>query len=100
MNEPAGTGSGTATRTVELSIGGMTCASCATRVERRLNRLDGVQASVNYATEKASVSYPEGLEPGDLVAAVEATGYTASLPPAPAEPDSDGGTGPAGGLSP
>jgi len=46
---------------VELSIGGMTCASCASRIERKLNKLDGVSASVNYATEKAVVSYPESL---------------------------------------
>ncbi|HVH22228.1 MAG TPA: heavy metal translocating P-type ATPase [Pseudonocardia sp.] len=65
---------------VELVIGGMTCASCANRVERRLNRLDGVQATVNYATEKASVQVPAGADPAALVAAVEAAGYTATLP--------------------
>ena len=65
---------------VELAIGGMTCASCAARIEKKLNKLDGVTATVNYATEKAKVSYPTTLSPGDLVAVVEATGYTATLP--------------------
>ena len=53
---------------VELKIGGMTCASCANRIERKLNKLDGVSASVNYATEKASVTGPEGLDVADLIA--------------------------------
>lgn len=48
------------TSEVELLIGGMTCASCAARVEKKLNRMDGVTATVNYATEKARVSYPAG----------------------------------------
>ena len=65
---------------IDLSIGGMTCASCANRVERKLNKLDGVVATVNYATEKARVSFPGGLGPATLVAAVEAAGYTAALP--------------------
>ncbi len=67
---------------VELAIGGMTCASCAARVEKRLNRLDGVTATVNYATEKARVRYPDGVAPTDLLAAVEQAGYTATLPAA------------------
>ncbi|TVZ04706.1 copper-translocating P-type ATPase [Trebonia kvetii] len=58
----------------------MTCASCATRVERKLNRLDGVTATVNLVTETASVSFPETLTAGDLIAVVEKTGYTAALP--------------------
>src|SRR5690625_4640944 len=66
---------------VELKIGGMTCASCANRVEKKLNELDGVAASVNYATEKASVTAPEGYDPQLLIAEVEKTGYTAELPP-------------------
>ena len=77
-------------RSVELAIGGMTCASCAARVEKKLNRLGGVRASVNYATAKALISYGAGVEPADLVATVEATGYTAAVPqPAPrdAAPD-------------
>ena len=70
---------------VELAIGGMTCASCASRVEKRLNRLEGVTAAVNYATEKASVSFGPGVSTDDLIAQVEKAGYTASLP-APPEP--------------
>jgi Cu+-exporting ATPase len=65
---------------VELDIGGMTCASCASRVERKLNRMPGVTASVNYATEKATVHAPDGTTASDLIATVEATGYTAELP--------------------
>jgi Cu+-exporting ATPase len=69
--------------TVELSIGGMTCASCANRIERKLNKLDGVSATVNYATEKAKVTFGEGIAPHDLIAEVEKTGYTAELPAKP-----------------
>jgi Cu+-exporting ATPase len=69
---------------VVLTVGGMTCASCAARVEKKLNRINGVSASVNYATEQATVSYPDTVRPEDLVAAVEATGYTAALPTTPA----------------
>jgi Cu+-exporting ATPase len=65
---------------VELEIGGMTCASCAARVEKKLNRMPGVQASVNYATEKARVLLPEDITVADAIATVEATGYTAALP--------------------
>ena len=65
---------------IDLSIGGMTCASCANRIERKLNKLDGVTATVNYATEVASVSYPEGVSPQDLVAEVEKAGYRATVP--------------------
>jgi Cu+-exporting ATPase len=78
----------TQTAQVELVIGGMTCASCANRIEKKLNRLDGVTATVNYATEKARVHYPDTVAPSDLVAVVEQAGYTASLPqPSAAEPD-------------
>jgi Cu+-exporting ATPase len=70
---------------VELAIGGMTCASCAARVEKKLNRMDGVTATVNYATEKARVSYPAGVEVADLIATVVKTGYTAEQPAPPAE---------------
>src|SRR5215213_4066128 len=73
------------TTEIELSLGGMTCASCANRIERKLNKLDGVQASVNYATEKARVQAPADLDPAVLVAQVEAAGYTATLPAPPAE---------------
>ena len=68
----------------ELLIGGMTCASCAARIEKKLNRLDGVTATVNYATEKAKVRFPDGTTAADLVATVEATGYTAQVPAPPA----------------
>jgi Cu+-exporting ATPase len=75
---------------IELAIGGMTCASCANRIERKLNKLDGVTATVNYATEKARVSAPAGVDPAVLVAQVEAAGYTAELPKAPAADATDG----------
>ncbi|MEU0289979.1 heavy metal translocating P-type ATPase [Streptomyces sp. NPDC006147] len=75
---------------VELSIGGMTCASCAARIERKLNRMEGVTATVNYATEKARVSYDDGVTVPDLIATVEATGYTAREPAPPEEPPADG----------
>ncbi|MFJ2028304.1 heavy metal translocating P-type ATPase [Streptosporangium sp. NPDC087985] len=69
--------------TVELSIGGMTCASCANRIERKLNKLDGVTATVNYATEKATVTFGGGIGPHGLIAEVEKAGYTAALPAPP-----------------
>ncbi|MEV1078590.1 heavy metal translocating P-type ATPase [Streptomyces sp. NPDC050211] len=69
-----------ATSEVELLIGGMTCAACAARVEKKLNRMDGVTATVNFATEKAKVSYPADLEVADLIATVVKTGYTAEEP--------------------
>ncbi|WP_369194000.1 heavy metal translocating P-type ATPase [Streptomyces djakartensis] len=71
---------------VELAIGGMTCASCAARIEKKLNRMDGVFATVNYATEKAKVSYTGAVSVDDLIATVEATGYTAQEPAPPAAP--------------
>ncbi|MGW0162505.1 heavy metal translocating P-type ATPase [Mycobacterium sp. NPDC003323] len=70
----------TTTSTLTLDVGGMTCASCAARIEKRLNRIDGVEASVNFATEQARVAFPDTVTPEELVAAVEATGYTAALP--------------------
>ncbi|GHF21838.1 carbonate dehydratase [Streptomyces werraensis] len=72
------------TAEVELAIGGMTCASCAARIEKKLNRMEGVSATVNYATEKAKVTFRPDLDVADLIATVEATGYTARQP----EPDS------------
>jgi len=84
------------TGTVELRIGGMTCASCAARIEKKLNRLDGVTATVNYATEKARVAYAAPIAPRDLVATIEATGYTATLPAAAAQ-EPAGATGEGGG---
>src|SRR3954451_25017012 len=77
-------------RTVELAIGGMTCASCAARIEKKLNRVDGVTASVNYATEKARVTFPASLDPERLVSVVEAPRYTAAVPPPPSEPEEPG----------
>ncbi|GLF97159.1 heavy metal translocating P-type ATPase [Streptomyces yaizuensis] len=75
---------------VELAIGGMTCASCAARIEKKLNRMEGVEATVNYATEKAKVSFAEGVSVQDLIGTVEKTGYSAAPPkprtPAPAAP--------------
>jgi Cu+-exporting ATPase len=72
---------------VELSIGGMTCASCASRIEKKLNRLDGVTATVNYATEKAAVRVADpAVSVDDLIATVEKTGYSARVP-APAQPE-------------
>ncbi|MFJ1587867.1 heavy metal translocating P-type ATPase [Streptomyces sp. NPDC088197] len=82
-------GTAAAEQAVELEIGGMTCASCAARIEKKLNRMDGVSATVNYATEKAKVAYAEGVAVGDLIATVEATGYTAALPPPPLAPPAD-----------
>ena len=79
------------TTDIELEIGGMTCASCANRIERKLNKLDGVTAAVNYATEKARVTVPEDYDPRDLVTVVEQTGYTAALPTPPeAEQETSG----------
>ena len=93
-------GPGPAGDVIELAIGGMTCASCAARIEKQLNRMDGVSATVNYATEKAKVTYGHGVSADDLVTAIRATGYTAAIPaprrggasapddtPADAEPD-------------
>jgi Cu+-exporting ATPase len=74
---------------VELAITGMTCASCANRIERKLNKLDGVTATVNYATEKAKVSYPGTVSTDDLLRTVEAAGYAAALPTPPDAPAAD-----------
>src|SRR6516225_1741320 len=71
---------------VELPIMGMTCASCAARIERKLNKLDGVTATVNYATERATVEFDPELTPAeDLLGAVNAAGYRAVLPSAEPE---------------
>jgi P-type Cu+ transporter len=85
-----------ATEQAELAITGMTCASCANRIERRLNKLDGVTATVNYATEKARVEFDQGtVAPEQLVAAVEAAGYAAALPTSePTAPDERDETAP------
>ncbi|KAA1426785.1 heavy metal translocating P-type ATPase [Nocardioides antri] len=80
-------------RQIELALTGMTCASCANRIERKLNKLEGVTATVNYATEKAKVTFADDVTPEDLVSAVEQAGYGASLPQPPGS-DAQGG-GPA-----
>jgi len=79
---------------LDLEIGGMTCASCAMRIEKKLNKLDGVNATVNYATEKAKVTVPDGYDAALVIAEIEKTGYTAALPapknsekPADADPE-------------
>jgi Cu+-exporting ATPase len=84
------------TAATELAITGMTCASCANRIERRLNKLDGVTATVNYATEMARVDFDPGtVAPEQLVAAVEAAGYAAALPTSePTAPDERDETAP------
>ena len=82
--EPPATPLAGATSVIDLHIGGMTCASCAARVEKKLNRLDDVSAEVNYATEIARVRAGTGVTVADLIATVEATGYTAELPVPPA----------------
>ncbi|MGC0319115.1 heavy metal translocating P-type ATPase [Kitasatospora acidiphila] len=84
MSTASSTVPSAATDRVELSIGGMTCASCAARIEKKLNRLDGVEATVNFATEKARVDFGPGVTVADLIATVERTGYTAELPAPPA----------------
>lgn len=78
-------------RVVELEIGGMTCASCAMRIEKKLNKLDGVTATVNYATEKARVAAPADVDQAELIAAVEAAGYRAAVPAPPAAPTGSSG---------
>ncbi len=65
---------------IELEVSGMTCASCAARIEKKLNRMDGVRATVNYATERATVHAPAGVDATALMATIERTGYSASLP--------------------
>ena len=81
---------------VELAIGGMTCASCAARIEKKLNRMDGVEATVNYATAKALVAHAPEVAVDELIATVERTGYTAEPPrPRTPEPERPGAAGPA-----
>ncbi|MEU9060341.1 heavy metal translocating P-type ATPase [Streptomyces sp. NPDC048430] len=76
---------------VELAIGGMTCASCAARIEKKLNRMEGVEATVNYATEKARVAFAGDISVDDLIATVEATGYSAQRPAPPLPEPGDSG---------
>ncbi|WP_067670476.1 heavy metal translocating P-type ATPase [Nocardia miyunensis] len=87
-------------RSIELEIGGMTCASCAARIEKKLNRIEGVTASVNYATEKATVSFPDSVSPAQLIERVVDTGYTAQVhaPVDSAAPQEDSPLSPAAEL--
>jgi cation-transporting P-type ATPase A/B/Cu+-exporting ATPase len=88
VSEPA---SEQATRTVELAVGGMTCAACANRVQRKLNKLDGVSATVNYATEKAAVHAAAGVGVAELIGQVEQAGYAASVVEPEVGPQADDG---------
>ncbi|HLN79256.1 MAG TPA: heavy metal translocating P-type ATPase [Nocardioidaceae bacterium] len=74
---------------LELDISGMTCSSCANRIEKKLNKLEGVTATVNYATEKAKVTYTGAVTPEELVSVVEATGYGATIPAPPTAESAD-----------
>ncbi|HEX5253503.1 MAG TPA: heavy metal translocating P-type ATPase [Mycobacterium sp.] len=76
-----GTAASTTAPRIELEITGMTCASCAARIERKLNKLDGVAATVNYATEKAAVTAPAGYDARILIGEIEKAGYAAAVPP-------------------
>jgi P-type Cu+ transporter len=92
-------------RAVELAIGGMTCSSCAARVEKKLNKLDGVAASVNFATETARVTFPASVAAADLIKVVEQAGYAVlARGDDPPEPPAHGGLRaphtPAGGCAP
>src|SRR6478672_8290498 len=80
MTSPTAVDNAANSSSVELAITGMTCASCATRIEKKLNKIDGVTATVNYATEKARVSFPASVSTSELLETVERTGYTATLP--------------------
>ncbi len=81
----------TSLREIDLAISGMTCASCSARIERTLNKIDGVEASVNLGTERAHIRYAEGVTPEDLIAAIHHTGYTAAY--VGAQPDHPGTPG-------
>jgi Cu+-exporting ATPase len=87
-------GAAGAVRTIDLAVGGMTCSSCAARVEKKLNRMPGVTATVNFATESAHITFPMNLAPADLVATVERTGYTARLSGPRFPPNAAGGREP------
>ncbi|MFJ7996072.1 heavy metal translocating P-type ATPase [Streptomyces sp. NPDC096310] len=84
---------GTVLVTTDLTVGGMTCAACVTRVEKKLGKLDGVTATVNLATGMARVSHPADIGPDELVATVEKAGYTAALPEPPKKREPAGGDG-------
>jgi P-type Cu+ transporter len=80
----------TGTVEAELVVGGMTCGSCAARIERRLNRLDGVAATVNYATGRAYFASTGGRDAGELIGVIESAGYTAARPAPPAQDKAEG----------
>ena len=83
---------GGAVRSAELAIGGMTCASCAARIQKKLNKLDGVTATVNFATETARATFPATVNTGDLISVVKQAGYTAAVPAPPGnEPAGEAG---------
>ncbi len=86
------TDSPTAVSNIELEIAGMTCASCATRIEKKLSKLEGVTATVNFATEKAALTVPSGYDPQLLIAEVEKAGYSAALPRRREEPATETAT--------
>nr|WP_277875648.1 heavy metal translocating P-type ATPase [Streptomyces klenkii] len=92
-----GAGSSTATATTELIVGGMTCAACVARVEKKLGRVDGVSATVNLATGRARVSHPAEVTAAELMAVVEGAGFTAALPEPQPGPGSQGGKDGKGG---
>ena len=75
---------------VSLLIGGMTCGACAARIERRLNLLEGVEARVNYASERATAVLPAGVPVERLMEEIVAAGYSAELPPEISRPSADG----------
>ncbi len=84
----------TSSNRIELDITGMTCASCANRIERKLNKLTGVRASVNFATERATVDHPADVTVDHLIEAVRAAGYQATAPTPEPEPDESSSTAP------
>ena len=73
-------------KVIDLEVSGMTCASCAARIQKKLNKMDGVQASVNYATERAHVVTSVGVGVDDLIGVVQKTGYDARIPDPDAKP--------------
>ena len=85
-NTPKGYG-GSMSNIIELDISGMTCAACAARITKKLNRVEGVEASVNYATERAYIDAPTEVSPEELISVVEKTGYQAAMPPAEDAPE-------------
>ncbi|MEU2335040.1 heavy metal translocating P-type ATPase [Streptomyces sp. NPDC013172] len=97
--ERRATSDGTVT-TTDLLVGGMTCAACVGRVEKKLGRLTGVSASVNLATGRARVSHPGTVSPQELISVVEGAGYTAQLPPAEQADGADPGSGSPGATGP